>query len=155
MGKTKKETKEPASSIPAKAISKRILVAEDNQALRDVVSEILDFMGFEVSFTANGVEALAAFVDRSFDLVLTDLEMPLMDGWRLTHSIKEKSPNTPIVWMTGSDRKAVLKEMEGKPVASVLFKPFRTTDLENAVTGALTFKEGEQGSVGSAQGHRY
>jgi len=141
MEKTKKETKEPASSIAGQTISRRILVAEDNKSLRDIVSEILDFMGFEVALAANGIEALAAFLDRSFDLVLTDLEMPIMDGWRLTHSIKERSPNTPVVWMTGADRETVLKKMKKEPVASVLFKPFRSKELQNTVTGALAFKE--------------
>ena len=154
MGETKKETKEPASSIEGQTISMRILVAEDDKSLRDVVSEILDFMGFEVALAANGLEALAAFLDRSFDLVLTDLEMPIMDGWRLTQSIKERSPDTPVVWMTGANRGAVLKKMEREPVASVLFKPFRVKDLQNTVTGALAFKEREQGSDGLTQGGR-
>jgi len=57
--------------------------------------------------------------------------------------------------MTGSDRETVLKRMEREPVASVLFKPFRVKDLQNTVMGALAFKEGEQGSVGLAQGRRY
>jgi CheY-like chemotaxis protein len=94
MGETKKETKKSVSSNAGQAISRRILVAEDNKTIQDVVSRILDFMGFEVALARNGVEALSLFLENSFDLVLTDLEMPIMDGWSLTHCIKERSPNT-------------------------------------------------------------
>jgi CheY-like chemotaxis protein len=112
-------------------------VAEDNKAIRDLVSRILDFMGFEVALAGNGVEALALFIDSSFDLVLTDLEMPMMDGWGLTHCIKARSPNTPVVLMTGADRDTVRKKVERGPVDSVIFKPFRLEDLQRTVQGAL------------------
>ena len=69
MGETKKETKKSAFSNAGQAISRRILVAEDNKTLQDVVSRILDFMGFEVALAGNGVEALSLFIENSFDLV--------------------------------------------------------------------------------------
>jgi len=155
MGEIKEETRESASAIAGQTISRRILVAEDNKAVQDGVSAILDSMGFKVALAGNGAEALDAFVDRSFDLVLTDLEMPIMDGWRLTRCIKERSPDTPVVWMTGADKGTVLKKMKREPVASVLFKSFRVKDLQSTVRGALGFKEGEHGNVGVAQGGRY
>lgn len=61
-------------------------------------------MGFEVALACNGLEALSLFIERRFDLVLTDLEMPIMGGWGLTRHIKERSPSTPVVLMTGTDR---------------------------------------------------
>jgi len=81
------------------------------KSIQDVVSRILDFMGFEVALAGNGVEALSLFLKNPFDLVLTDLEMPIMDGWSLTHCIKERSPNTPVVLMTGGDRETVRKKV--------------------------------------------
>jgi CheY-like chemotaxis protein len=148
MGETKKETKKSLSSNAGQAISRRILVAEDNETIQDVVSSILHFMGFEVALGGNGVEALSLFLENSFDLVLTDLEMPIMDGWSLTHCIKERSPNTPVVLMTGSDGETVRKKMERAPVDSVIFKPFRLEDLERTVQGALASREPEHVSVG-------
>jgi len=137
MGEIKEETRESASAIAGQTISRRILVAEDNKAIQDVVSRMLDFMGFEVALACNGVEALTVFLDSSFDLVLTDLEMPIMDGWSLTQCIKERSPNTPVLWMTGADRETVLKKGERGPVDSVLFKPFKVEDLARTVQEAL------------------
>jgi len=148
MGETKKEAKKSVYSNAGQAISRRILVAEDNKALQGLVSSLLDFMGFEVALAGNGVEALSLFFENPFDLVLTDLEMPIMDGWSLTHFIKERSPNTPVVWMTGADRETVWKKVERGSVDSVIFKPFRLEDFKRTVQGALAFREGGHGSVG-------
>jgi len=137
-----------SSSNAGQAILRRILVAEDNKATRDVVSSFLEFLGFEVAFACNGIEALAVFIERSFDLVLTDLEMPAMDGWGLTRCIKQRSPKTPVVLMTGADRETVRKKVEREPVDSVIFKPFALEDLQSAVQGALSSKEREHGNEG-------
>ena len=137
MGETKKETTKSVSTNPGQAISRRILVAEDNKNIQRVVFRILDFMGFEVAFAANGVEALSLFLKNSFDLVLTDLEMPVMDGWSLTHCIKERSPNAPVVLMTGADRETVLKKVESAPIDSVIFKPFLLDDFQSTVQRVL------------------
>ena len=133
MGEMKKETEKSVSSNAGRAISRRILVVDDEKNIQDVVSRILDFMGFEVALAGNGVEALLLFLENSFDLVLTDLEMPIMDGWSLTHRIKEKSPNTPVVLMTGADRGTVLKKVKSAPVDSVIFKPFLLNDFQSTV----------------------
>jgi CheY-like chemotaxis protein len=70
-------------------------------------------------------------------LVLTDFEMPAMDGLSLAGHIKERSPNTPVILLTGSDRETVRKKVERGPVDSVIFKPFGLEDLKTAVQGAL------------------
>ena len=137
MGEMKKKTEKSVSSNAGRAISRRILVVDDEKNIQDVVSRILDFMGFEVALAGNGVEALLLFLENSFDLVLTDLEMPIMDGWSLTHRIKEKSPNTPVVLMTGADRETVLKKVESAPIDSVIFKPFLLDDFQSTVQRVL------------------
>ena len=113
--------------------SKRALVVDDEKNIQDVVSKLLYRMGFEVALAANGVEALSFFLDHSFDLILTDLEMPIMDGWSLTHCIKERSPNTPVVLMTGADRETVLNKVKSAPIDSVIFKPFLLNEFQCTV----------------------
>ena len=142
MGEAKKEADKSVSSNAGQAISRRILVAEDNKALQGLVSSLLDFMGFEVALAGNGVEALSLFFENPFDLVLTDLEMPIMDGWSLTHCIKERSPNTPVVLMTGADRETVLKKVKSAPVDSVIFKPFLINDFQSTVQRVMELKKG-------------
>ena len=141
MGETKKETKKYVSSNSGQAISRRILVAEDNKTIQDVVSGFLKFIGFEVALACNGIEALAIFLKSSFDLVLTDLQMPAMDGLSLARHIKERSPSTPVILLTGSDRENVRKKVARGPVDSVIFKPFTLEDFQRTVQGALELKK--------------
>jgi CheY-like chemotaxis protein len=148
MEETEKETKRTVYSNAGQAIAGRILVAEDNKSIQEIVSRLLKFTGFEVALAANGVEALLLFLEDFFDLVLTDLEMPIMDGLSLAGHIKERSPSTPIILLTGSDRETVRKKVERGPFDSVIFKPFRLEDLTRTVQGALAPREGGHGSVG-------
>jgi CheY-like chemotaxis protein len=151
MGETKKETKKSVSSNTKQAISGRILVADDDKSVQGVLSEALEFMGFEVALAGNGIEALDVFAEGSFDLVLTDLQMPAMDGLSLAGHIKARSPSTPVILLTGSDRETVRKQVKRAPVDSVIFKPFRLEDLQRTVQGALASREREHGSTGVAQ----
>jgi CheY-like chemotaxis protein len=127
---------------------KRILLVEDNQKVQDVISWVLYFFGFEVALAGNGVEALAVFNQNSFDLVLTDLQMPIMDGSILASHIKQRSPQTPVILMTGADRETAWEKAERAPVDSVIFKPFKVKDLQDTVQRVLELREAEQGSVG-------
>jgi CheY-like chemotaxis protein len=106
-------------------------------------------LGFQVALAGNGIEALAVFLESTFDLVLTDLEMPIMDGLSLASHIKARAPSTPVILLTGSDRETVRKKVERGPVDSVIFKPFRLEDLQNTVQGALVSREREHESVGA------
>jgi CheY-like chemotaxis protein len=151
MKETRKKTKKYVSSNAGRAISKRILLADDNKAIRDVVSGFLEFIGYEVALAINGIEALAVFLDSAFDLVLTDLEMPVMDGLSLAGHIKERSPITPVILLTGADRETVLKKVEKGLVDSVIFKPFILEDLQSTVQGALASRERGPGSVGAGE----
>jgi CheY-like chemotaxis protein len=132
-----KVAKESVFEHVVQPIPKRILLADDNKTIRDMVSSFLKFLGYEVTLACNGIEALAAFLEHSFDLVLTDLEMPFMDGLRLAGHIKEKSSDTPVILLTGADSGTVLEKMEKGPVDSVIFKPFRMKDLQRTIQGAL------------------
>ncbi|MBN1849333.1 MAG: response regulator [Deltaproteobacteria bacterium] len=125
------------SSKAEKAMSGRILVVDDDESIQDVVAGFLEVMGFDVVLAGNGIEALAVFIGNSFDMVLTDLRMPAMDGLSLAGHIKKRSPSTPVILLTGSDREDVLKKVEGGPFCSVIFKPFKMLEFQKMVRGAL------------------
>ncbi|HDH97652.1 MAG TPA: response regulator, partial [Deltaproteobacteria bacterium] len=112
---------------------RRILVIDDDANIRDVLSQGLSSMGHDVAVAGCGDEGLNLFLKSSFDLVLTDLDMPGMDGWNLAFRIKEKSHNTPVVLITGKGRKAVLEKVKDSSVDFVLFKPFRLEDIQKMV----------------------
>jgi two-component system sensor histidine kinase and response regulator WspE len=76
---------EPRTSVPTK---KRILVVDDVASVRELVREMLLRQGYEVSVEADGADGWAAVREGQFDLVITDVDMPRLDGLTLTRSIK-------------------------------------------------------------------
>jgi two-component system, NtrC family, response regulator PilR len=147
MEQTKDTKKESVCTNPGQRAKRRILVVEDNRSVRDILSVILHSMGFEVALAKNGLEALTAFMESAFDVVLTDLQMPIMDGSKLAHLIKVMSPETPVILLTGTDVETVKEKVKTGPVDSLIFKPFKVDDLQNTLQGALELKEAEQGGM--------
>jgi CheY-like chemotaxis protein len=123
----------------------KILIVDDSRDIRDILSKVLSLMGFEAAVASNGNEALNLFLTNSFDLVLTDLEMPDLDGWTLALHIKDKSPNTPVVLITGSEKEAVMERLKGSCIDSVLFKPFMLEDIQKTVQIMLDERLEENG----------
>jgi len=143
MGQVKNEKKTSLHTNARQQRRARILVVEDYKDLQSVFSAMLCGMGFEVAHAENGLEALAAFLDSPLDLVLIDLQIPIMNGSSLAHFIKEVSPNTPVILLTGADEETVWQEVKSGAIYSVIFKPFEIIDFENAVRGALESKKTE------------
>ena len=123
----------------------RILIVDDAKAIRDALLNIFSVMGFKVDVASNGNEGLNLFSKNSFDLVITDLQMPGMDGWNVAFRIKDKSPNTPVVLITGSEKEAVMEKLKGSCVDSVLFKPFRLEDIQEIIQKMLDNRALERG----------
>ena len=123
----------------------KILIVDDSKDIRDILSKVISLMGFEAAVASNGNEALNLFLTNSFDLVLTDLEMPDIDGWTLALHIKDKSPNTPVVLITGSEKEAVMERLKGSSIDSILFKPFMLEDIQKTVQIMLDERLEENG----------
>lgn len=123
----------------------KILVVDDSKAIRDLLSSMLSFMGFHVAVASNGNEGLHLFLTNSFDFVLTDVQMPGMDGWTLAFHVKDKSPDTPVVLVTGEEKNCIMEKLKGSCVDSVLFKPFRLEDIQEMVQKMLGNRTLERG----------
>jgi len=128
----------------------KILIVDDEKAIRDVLSDTLSFLGYEVTVASSGHEGLSLFLNDSFGLVFTDMHMPGMDGWTLAHHIKDKSPDTPVVLITGSEKETVMKRFKGSFVDTVIFKPLSLEDIQKTVQGFLHTKASTGGSALSA-----
>ncbi len=113
--------------------NKRILVVDDDRAIRDILSDVLSFMGFSVVVARSGNEGFDLFLKDRFDLVLTDLRMPGMDGWDLAFHVKDRAPNTPVVLITGQQKEEVMESDKGDRVDFVLFKPFGLKEMQKTV----------------------
>jgi DNA-binding NtrC family response regulator len=123
----------------------KILIVDDEPTVRDALSDVLSFLGYEVVAKGTGRDALRTFLDDSISLVLTDMDMPEMDGLTLAVHIKDKSPNTPVVLMTGFHREAVTEKLEGRFVDSIILKPFRLEEIEDTLRTTLKKSVNEKG----------
>jgi two-component system response regulator ResD len=89
---------------------RRVLIVDDDQLIRNVIAEFLLRQGLEVGTAENGVEALKIFNYQSFDLVITDIQMPYMDGLDLASEIRKKRPRIIIIMMSGDMQARALTE---------------------------------------------
>ena len=111
------------------ATGRRILLAEDNRVNQALARRLLQKQGYTVVIAENGREALIALDTENFDLVLMDVQMPEMDGFEATASIREKERTTgtrlPVIAMTahamkGDEERCLMAGMDGyisKPIS--------------------------------------
>jgi len=98
---------------------KNILVVDDNKFLRIAVSKMLSRLGYEVLSADSGENGLSIFLKNKFHIVLSDYEMPGMDGVALACSIKKSSPRAPVVIMTGAGSPCAGKPAEASMLVNV------------------------------------
>jgi len=109
---------------------KRILIADDEEIVRTLLAEALQFYGYEIDVVEDGVEAMSHIEQKSYDLVITDYVMPKMDGLELTRRIKAKYPHIPILIITG---KAPVRDLLKYGATACIMKPFKIFELHNIV----------------------
>ena len=117
----------------------RILIAEDEEALRALCARGLATDGHEVLSACDGSEALEVLTREQgrFDLLLTDVRMPIMDGIALALSVARDFPALTILMMTGyADQRERAHNLEAL-IHDVIAKPFTLATLRAAVNGAL------------------
>ena len=122
----------------------RILIAEDEEAMRTYLARALINAGFEVVSVDRGTEALPLLENESFDLLLSDIVMPEMDGIELAQRCAEVSPRTKVMFITGFAAVSLRASRE-QPHAKVLSKPFHLRDLVLEVE--RVFEEARQAQV--------
>ena len=112
--------------------SGKVLVVDDNNDLRIVVSKMLSRLGYEVSSADSGENGLSIFLENKFDIVLSDYEMPGIDGVAFACSVKKSSPCTPVVIMTGAGKETVFSR-ESTAVDEVISKPFTLAEIDETI----------------------
>jgi two-component system, cell cycle response regulator CpdR len=123
---------------PSHQPKKRILLAEDDDAMRGFLERALDNAGYEVASYGNGVDALARIKEEPFSLLLTDIVMPLMDGIELARKAAEVDPELKIMFITGFAAVTLTQDFESQHKdARVLSKPFHLRDLVREVDRLL------------------
>ena len=118
----------------------RILIVDDEESVRKGISWMIEWMGFEVQAAECGEKALKLFEENMFDLVFTDFNMPGMNGAGLARCIKEISPATPVVLITGDTKTFRDKGSGGDSVNSfdmALPKPLLLEEIKETIERIL------------------
>lgn len=121
----------------------KILVVEDNVALSGVVCFNLVRAGFQVKSAASGHEALKAIHEESFDLVLSDQQMPMMTGIQLCEHIRQLPgyQHTPIILLTAKCMELSVSQLQQRlGLSAALPKPFSPSELITCIEEALAAK---------------
>ena len=115
----------------------RVLVVDDEQPLRRIIRRRLEAEHFQVEEAGDGESALRLIQSRPFDLVLTDLSMPGIDGRQLSETLARYRPSVAVLCMSGNPDAVPHVGPADTPVR-VMLKPFSAEDLYHAVRDAIT-----------------
>lgn len=115
----------------------RILVVDDDDINRGLNEAVLSMEGFGTESAADGAEALVYLATGDFDLLLTDCQMPNLDGIGLIRRLRASGSRIPIVMVSGSLNHSALPEDVASEVAAALPKPARADEILAAVRHAL------------------
>ena len=122
---------------------KRVLIVEDEMLIRTLLLEVLSDNGFEVSLARDGQESLDQLGTNSFDLVITDIQMPRVDGIEMLKEMKRTHRKEKIIVMTADPSDMGLTQPDMPQVVSRLQKPFRIDNFLDVVIAATAGGDGQ------------
>jgi DNA-binding NtrC family response regulator len=117
-----------------------ILVVDDEEIIRDFLLEVLE--DYDVTLACDGAEALKLIEDSSFDLVITDLRMPKVSGEEVVKRVREASPDTKVIVISGYSSLYTVSQSVNHGACAFLSKPFSINELLQSVSGALEEEAG-------------
>ena len=131
----------PAGSGPpgrsGTSSAKTILVVEDEDRVRALVAEVMRRDGHQIEEAADGQDALQIAMETPIDLVIADLMMPRMNGWRLLSSLRKRNIDVPVIILTGHMTEEGEKVLTSKDIVGFLAKPIKFDELRKMVHGVL------------------
>ena len=116
-----------------------LLIVEDDESVRSLAARALERAGHRVTLAADGEQGLALILEArgGFDLVVSDIRMPSMDGIEMARSAARRYPHLRILLITGyADQRERAAELSGT-IVGVLQKPFTLSDIRDRVATAL------------------
>jgi CheY-like chemotaxis protein len=113
-----------------------VLVVDDELLVAQTASSMLEATGFQVDIALSCEEALALVRERSYGCALLDVRMPRIDGWTTLQRLRALCPELPVVMMTGYSGEARATELVAKYGVGMLYKPFESADLIDAISTA-------------------
>ncbi len=123
-------------------MSHHILIVDDSILMRTALKRTIDMVGIEtasITEASNGIEALEVLESNPVDLILTDINMPEMNGIELIHCLKEKSEyaNIPIIVITTESSTIRINDLQAEGIKDYLHKPFTPEEFRDTITRSL------------------
>jgi DNA-binding response OmpR family regulator len=117
----------------------KILVAEDERDIRELIGFTLRFAGFEVVLAVNGIEAVEKVVQEQPDLVMLDVRMPKMTGYEVCRRLKEnpETSDIPIVFLSAKGQEGEIEQGLASGALEYIVKPFAPDELTSQVKEIL------------------
>jgi CheY-like chemotaxis protein len=116
----------------------RVVIAEDDDDMRNVLCELVSGLGVEVASASSGGDLVILLTDdRPVDLLITDVRMPWMTGFQVALSARNSGLRIPIIIVTGFPDDTLRAQVETMGSAVLLAKPFRPEELLSLVRGRL------------------
>ncbi len=116
---------------------KKVLIAEDSSVIQNLTKKILSIQNYEISSVKNGQQVLDALEAEPFDIILMDINMPVMDGIECTEKIRSLDDDVkskiPIIAITGNARNLSLEEYQEIGINEFLQKPLNFDQLVTLV----------------------
>ncbi len=124
-------------------MKKCILVVDDSSTVRKFVSVSLSMQGFEVVTACDGMDALEKLPQRKYDLVITDLNMPTMDGFEFIRNLKSNPEykDLPVIILTSLSDEANKEEGKKLGVGSYVVKPFSLEKIQYEVSKYISWSD--------------
>ncbi|MGB7572949.1 MAG: hybrid sensor histidine kinase/response regulator [Thermodesulfobacteriota bacterium] len=119
----------------------RILVVDDEETVREMVSKVINLIGHEVVTTGNGREALEILRSQTFSILITDVKMPEMDGFELTKVVRDQFPGTPIICMTAHGTSYNYTDVVGVGATDYISKPFTIDEMKAKLNRVIREKD--------------
>lgn len=135
----------------------KLLCAEDNATLQKMVDLMLAATGVDIEFVNNGQAVLETLAVREFDLLLLDVEMPVLNGYQAALQIRQteakasKAP-LPILFLTGHESQDILKSLSDIAQSAYLHKPFTSEQLIKAIDQVLWLNSASEATAQGLEG---
>lgn len=117
--------------------AKKVLIAEDSSVIQNLTKKILQIQNYQIFSAKNGVQVLKMLENEYYDIILMDINMPLMDGMECARNIRaledEKKSKIPIVAITGNAKNYSMEDFQNVGINEYLQKPLNFDNLVDTV----------------------
>lgn len=116
----------PVQPAPVSRLRGRVLLVEDNAVNRELIQQQLEELGFDVDAAEDGAAALALWQDDTYLAVLTDINMPVMDGYALARELRQRGQSLPTLAITATALASERERCLAAGIDDLLLKPLKS-----------------------------